>query len=717
MSSELDKFVLQYSVDLKDAIQRLEQLNEKVKKTSEEANHGKKEFEEFASGASDELARIIPGVDKLSNAVKTMRGQFVLAGVAVGALAVGVKAVMNYREQLSQQRQTGMDVGVSGVRLEEYQRKFVKNSDGNVSREQTAEGVRGFTQFLTSAYTDPTRMGTEARTLRMLGIDPGARGKGQTSTNSALTQLATKFQGMSPQEVQGIAESLNMSKDFALTLRKLGPSVGKVTEMSSEEIQKRTESEKTMTKFNDTLAQMNEKFKEIEQILAQKLLPGFAKLVGYMDKFAGWLPKGIAAAEQAHDVAGSKAVTTGIVENMIMRPGLFSLWDKVKNSSWMPDFLSKKNEDKPVKPIPVVVDPSKGKDPDKGPEKVGEAADKLIDQADKSNASGKQIASDMQLAINMFSGAVATFANAIDERQAWASWAGEIGRAAGLGTRAAADNAIPSGQSSKYDGIIEREAAKFGISADLVRRVIKAESSFNPNAVSSVGAEGLMQLMPANKRALGVTNSFDPEQNIMGGVKLLAENLKATGGNIREALMMYHAGPDRTGWGPKTRAYPDKVLGTANPTDIGESRSKMQLTAVQENMAARLGVPSAQLRLGGVNRGDVDWTKQQLEAGYQNQIADLHRQLQTVGLPQQQRSALMTELREQQTGLELMRKYADQVVGQAQPGDRSITIGERAIVINVNGSGDPSKTSEQVMQDLREQLHDIAVSATTGIKH
>lgn len=60
MASELDKFVLQYSVDLKDAIQRLEQLNEKVKKTNEEASHGRKEFEEFASGASDELARIIP---------------------------------------------------------------------------------------------------------------------------------------------------------------------------------------------------------------------------------------------------------------------------------------------------------------------------------------------------------------------------------------------------------------------------------------------------------------------------------------------------------------------------------------------------------------------------------------------------------------------------------------------------------------------------------
>jgi len=717
MASELDKFVLQYSVDLKDAIQRLEQLNEKVKKTNEEASHGRKEFEEFASGASDELARIIPGVDKLSSAVRVMRGQFVLAGVAVGALAVGVKAVMNYREQLSQQRLEGMGVGVSGVRLEEYQRKFVKNSDGNVSREQTAEGVRGFTQFLTSAYTDPTRMGTEARTLRMLGIDPGARGKGQTGTNDALTQLATKFQGMSKQEVQGIADSLNMSKDFALTLQKLGPSVGKVTEMSASEIQKRTESEKTMAKFNDTLAQMGEKFKEIEQILAQKLLPNFTRLVGLMSHFADLLPKGIQMAEEINKRTGTVPMTEGLVKNFIMRPGLFSLWDKVKDGSWLPDFLSKKDGDKPAKPVPVVLNDNRGSEQGKGADKVGEAADKLIDQADKSNASGKQIASDMQLAINMFSGAVATFANAIDERQAWASWAGEIGRAAGLGTQAAANNTIGPGQSSQYDAIIERAAAKWGISSDLIRRVIKTESSFNPNAISEVGAEGLMQIMPANKRGLGISNSFDPEQNIMGGAKLLADNLKATGGNIREALMMYHAGPDRTGWGPKTNAYPGKVLGDSTPTSIGESRNKMQLNSVQENMAARLGVPSGQLRLGGVNRGDVEWTRQQLDAGYQNQIADLHRQLQTVGLPQQQRSALMTELREQQTGLDLMRKFGDNVVNQAQPGDRSITIGERAIVINVNGSGDPSKTSEQVMQDLKEQLHDIAVSATTGIKH
>lgn len=97
-------------------------------------------------------------------------------------------------------------------------------------------------------------------------------------------------------------------------------------------------------------------------------------------------------------------------------------------------------------------------------------------------------------------------------------------------------------KSNKLDHIFERAAAKYNISIDLLKAVAKAESNFNPNAVSKAGAQGVMQLMPATAKELGVVNSFDPEQNIMGGAKYLSGLLKKYDGDVKLSLAAYNAG-------------------------------------------------------------------------------------------------------------------------------------------------------------------------------
>jgi soluble lytic murein transglycosylase-like protein len=118
-----------------------------------------------------------------------------------------------------------------------------------------------------------------------------------------------------------------------------------------------------------------------------------------------------------------------------------------------------------------------------------------------------------------------------------------------------------------YNGIIEDTARKYNISPAVIKSVIKAESSFNPRAVSSAGAMGLMQLMPGTASALGVNDAFDPLQNIEGGVKYLKDMLNKFGGNLELALAAYNAGPGSVikygGIPPfdETQNYVKKIMG------------------------------------------------------------------------------------------------------------------------------------------------------------
>ena len=83
--------------------------------------------------------------------------------------------------------------------------------------------------------------------------------------------------------------------------------------------------------------------------------------------------------------------------------------------------------------------------------------------------------------------------------------------------------------SEDMDAIFEEAAAKFNLPANLIKAVAKAESDFNPKAVSRAGAMGVMQLMPGTAKSLGVTDPYDARQNIMGGAKYLKENLDCSG--------------------------------------------------------------------------------------------------------------------------------------------------------------------------------------------
>ena len=121
-----------------------------------------------------------------------------------------------------------------------------------------------------------------------------------------------------------------------------------------------------------------------------------------------------------------------------------------------------------------------------------------------------------------------------------------------------------------YEAYFKEASETYGVATSILKSIAKAESNFNPSAVSKAGAIGIMQLMPSTAASLGVSNSYDARENIMGGAKYISQLLSRYQGNISLALAAYNAGTgnvDKYGGIPpftETQNYVQKVLSYMN---------------------------------------------------------------------------------------------------------------------------------------------------------
>jgi soluble lytic murein transglycosylase-like protein len=133
--------------------------------------------------------------------------------------------------------------------------------------------------------------------------------------------------------------------------------------------------------------------------------------------------------------------------------------------------------------------------------------------------------------------------------------------------------------------VIQGSSARYRLDPDLVNSVIRAESGFNPRAVSRKGAQGLMQLMPKTASTLGVTDPLDPQANVEGGTRYLRELLERYNFDLIKALAAYNAGPLRVqqygGVPPysETRAYVARIVRDFNQKKLAEQKQARKATS------------------------------------------------------------------------------------------------------------------------------------------
>lgn len=112
----------------------------------------------------------------------------------------------------------------------------------------------------------------------------------------------------------------------------------------------------------------------------------------------------------------------------------------------------------------------------------------------------------------------------------------------GSQTNATSSGNTSSSSSTSLDAYFEEAAEKYNVDVKLLKAIAHAESNFNPNATSSSGAMGVMQLMPSTAKSLGITDAYNAYDNIMGGAKVIAEHLANYNGDVSLALAAYNAG-------------------------------------------------------------------------------------------------------------------------------------------------------------------------------
>ena len=723
MSDALEKFVLQYHVDMKDAIERLETLQNKISKTNKGVANAGGEFKKFGREAFAEVSKLTPELGAATSMALRLGTGLLGVGAALGAIAIGVKAINDLRKEYDAQRSLSFASGLSTQEIEQFQRTSASASRLNAG--QSRDLIGKLSGMSMSAYTNVDPMSREQLQLRQLGTSAFESNGRIKETSKLIDEISKKFQSVSKERAYALGQSAGLTHDEVDAIRNRNRAMIESTKMSEKEKALQQEAAIQLDKFNQSYNQLTDALRRSGNVIGANLMPYLTQFINWVTDIAEKAPKFFT---EVFDEL--KAQTKASIKTMF------------EFDNYNEKFDAELEKQRQI---------------------IKEDHEKRAKLQNNSAAAAREWQAKFSRDINLFAAAVSTFAGVIDERQAWAAWAGEVGRAAGVGPQAgggASATGMHRGSAvvgtsvapAEYDRIIESAAKKWGVDANIMKKMIQVESGYNPNAVSEAGAVGLGQIMPSNFKSLGITNPYDPEQNIGGMAQLLAEYQRASGGDARKMLMMYHGGYKTSGWGARTRSYPDKVLnakvnygggntsappgfevpvanlgdrdyssvdyGTKYAPVRGDTRDDVQKRKIQDAIAKALNVPIEQLQLGGVSQGDVHFTRAKLESQQIREVQQKQLTYTAPGIRPMEKAAAYQQYLEAANNLRALQKFGRQVELQSRPGGRDITLQEKAIFIQVDGAQNPDATAQEVVRKLYSvDLNDIVNGSASAIKY
>ena len=173
MADEIDKFVLQYSVDLKDSISRLEKLNEKmnqVEKKGADTQSGISKWTQQFKKAKGEIVGASSSVEGFMSGVGKLPARFLGIAAAIAAIGASIKLASAAAAEFREQRITGQKIGTGELNVERMQRRYAAASGGKVGAAEARSNLEQAAQFQEAAFTDVQGMGKENILLRKLGV-------------------------------------------------------------------------------------------------------------------------------------------------------------------------------------------------------------------------------------------------------------------------------------------------------------------------------------------------------------------------------------------------------------------------------------------------------------------------------------------------------------------------------------------------------------------
>lgn len=758
MTDSVEKFVIEYGVDLKDSVDRLERLQSRIENT----NKATKDLGTTKGVFKDIAADIRPLFGEMSildSAIARIGYRVMWLAPIMATLAVAVKSVLDVRKEYELQRKLAYDSGMAPLQIEQFQRQANKASGGTVGAQGARDIIQKTSNLAFQSYTNPDVMSSQSLILGRLGTGAFDKTGNIKATSQILDEMGAKMRSVSQSQATALGALAGFSADEVKAIRNRSSALVESTKMSDAEQAKLLQQQQALETIRGSLGRTSESWRRIELVIGSTVMPMVEDLI----------------TNTANEIENIQKIFN------LMSEG----WDDfVERFMWDLKHPFATADEKTAARTEAILN--------KILKDQGDQSSRAMREQDKQFQDTRNAQALFTRDINLFSSAVSTFAGVIDERQAWAAWAGEIGRASGTGpalgvaalATGATESAPVAGQPvspATYDEIYAREAAKYkdlGMTPELLKAITRVESGFNPNAVSGSDAHGLMQIIGSNFKGLGITNPYDPSQNIAGGAQLMAEYLKASKGDLRTALTMYHGGYDRSGWGPLTKAYPDKVMNAlggirenqrmptspdtlTNPNSgskvgiydninstrpagaapypvgtpgidlstrkmpaghtapvAGQGRENLQLRGIQEAIAGYLGVPVEQVMQGFVNKGDVEFARKYLEMGTEREYIKNVQMSKMPGIRPNVAAEAAKNARAAAFQLNAFNKFGGAVEEQARPGARDITVGQKEITINVNGGSDPRATADEVRRSLlQDDVNDINNLMATPYKY